>query len=139
PGVLVALVAADPLLGEGRRLVDGDHDRAGLRVGRLPGVDGPGLEAAARPSGTGPHRPVRKASRSVRVRIPTGCPASSTSTAVAESRAPTTTSTASPSPTLGSGGDMTSATGQSSTAGSENARAISSRSATLPATSDDVR
>ena len=58
---------------------------------------------------------------------------------MAESSALTTTSTGSPRPTLGSGGDITSATGRSSTAGSEKARLISSRSATLPATSDDVR
>ena len=44
PGVLVAAVAADAVLGERRRQRDRRHHRAGRRIGRLPGVHGAGVE-----------------------------------------------------------------------------------------------
>src|SRR6266571_872938 len=46
--VLVPLVPAQSLLDVGGRLVDRRHDRAGQRVGDLPGVHRAGAEAAAR-------------------------------------------------------------------------------------------
>ena len=73
--VLVALVAAEPLLHVRRRLVDGRDDGAGRRVGLLAGVDALRAEAGvsgsfmrtdseragptpARPSGSGAQAPL---------------------------------------------------------------------------------
>ncbi len=90
-GVLVALVFADALLGEGRGLEDRHGDRAGDRLGLLADMDGPGGEAPAVccvVGGFGRHRTApwlaasdRNESTSVRATTVHGRPPSRTSNA----------------------------------------------------------
>ena len=121
-GVLVALVLADAVLGEGRRLVD-RHDRPRRSAGRaswpawMARVSKPGCPGRRPVTASGPRRSEEAeqvgagedADRVGRRRHTRTAPADLASTATA--------STGSPRPTIGSGGPITSATGRSRTAG----------------------
>ena len=132
--------AADAVLDEGGRQVQGGDHRARGGVGLLPGVDRVRGEAAHDPHGTrraeqARGQAPRNASTSERVTTPAGLPSTSTSAASASANADIAVSSGSFAPRVGSGGDMCRSSRSDSCARPVNSASSRSRSTTEPTTS----
>src|ERR687898_3189574 len=141
--VLPASVLADGPLGERGGHADRGDDGTARRVGRLPGVDGAGVEPevvppAARLGWTAiarlAHVPAcdRWLSTSLRLSTTWGRPPANTTNAAARSRSSTARASGWPMPMVGSRGPITFSTCSSITVGSRKARSIRLSSSTAP-------